>query len=284
MATGLTKDLLFLFLTKPSQGFHRVKFITMKVRKPAVAGYFYPSDKRRLEEYVDKLTKEKLEVEGAIKGLIVPHAGYECSGVVAGKVYALLKNGSYKRVVLVGPSHYTDFYGYSFGSFEAFETPLGMVEVDNPALKSFKGKALWDDIPHLHEHSLEVQLPFLQRLLKDFLLVPVVYGRIEAQRIKELLDMLCDENTLFVISSDLSHYYTDATARRIDAYCHRWILEGEEGFKEGCEACGKVGIEGALLYAKEKGLKARLIDYKTSAETCGDDKRVVGYGGYVFIS
>lgn len=255
----------------------------MRVRKPAVAGYFYPSDRKRLEEYVDRLMDEKVEVEGSLRGLIVPHAGYECSGIVAGKVYALLKNRSYKRVVLVGPSHFVDFNGYSFGSFHAFETPLGRVEVDHLVLKGFPEEAFWD-MPHLYEHSLEVQLPFLQRTLKDFLLVPVVYGRVEAKRLKELLDTLCDENTLFVISSDLSHYYPDEIARRIDAYCHRWILEGKEELKKECEACGKIGIEGALLYAKEKGLKAKLVDYKTSAETCGDDRRVVGYGGYVFTS
>lgn len=257
----------------------------MKVRKPAVAGYFYPSDKEKLISYIESFTREIPSIEGNIRGLIAPHAGYECSGSVAGKVYALLKDKSYKRVILIGPSHYVDFYGYSFGNFEAFETPLGIVEVDTMAIKEFsKGKEhLWD-MPHLYEHSLEVHIPFLQRLLKDFLLVPVVYGRIEGKEIKEILDNFSYEDTLFVISSDLSHYYPDDIARLLDGYCHRWILEYDGRAKEKCEACGKEGIEGALLYSKEKGLKLKLVDYKTSAETCGDSKKVVGYGAYAITS
>lgn len=257
----------------------------MKVRKPAVAGYFYPSNKEKLISYIEGFTKERSEIEGSVRGLIVPHAGYECSGPVAGKAYALLKGKSYKRVVLIGPSHYVDFYGYSFGSFDAFETPLGTVRVDTSIIKDISKEEinLWD-LPHLHEHSLEVQIPFLQRLLGDFLLVPVVYGRVEGERIKELLELFPSEDTLFVISSDLSHYYPDKIARVLDGYCHRWILEDDINSKERCEACGKRGIEGFLLFAREKGLKLKMVDYKTSAETCGDSKRVVGYGAYAFIS
>lgn len=257
----------------------------MKVRKPAVAGYFYPSNRKKLEEYVDKLTQGAVKIEGSLKGLIVPHAGYECSGSTAGKAYSLLRVKAYKRVLLIGPSHYVDFHGYSFGSFEAFETPLGIVKVDTSAIREFsKEEEHFWDIPHLQEHSLEVHLPFLQRLLGDFLLIPLVYGRVKGEDVKNLLEQFSSGDTLFVISSDLSHYYSDEVARKLDTYCHRWILGDGESFKEECEACGKRGIEGALLYAEDKGLKRWLIDYKTSAETCSDNKRVVGYGAYAFTS
>ncbi|MFN3870065.1 MAG: AmmeMemoRadiSam system protein B [Aquificaceae bacterium] len=257
----------------------------MRVRKPAVAGYFYPSDRKSLEEYADKFTQGTTKIEGDLRGLIAPHAGYECSGSTAGKAYSLLKGKGYKRVLLIGPSHHVDFYGYSFGSFEAFETPLGIVKVDTSAIREFSKKEehFWD-MPHLWEHSLEVHLPFLQKLLGDFLLIPLVYGRVKGEDIRELLEYFSSEDTLFVISSDLSHYYPDEVARRMDSHCHSWIVNMDESHKKGCEACGKKGIEGALLYAEDKGLKRWLIGYKTSAETCSDDKRVVGYGAYAFTS
>ncbi|MFN7064684.1 MAG: AmmeMemoRadiSam system protein B [Aquificaceae bacterium] len=256
----------------------------MRVRKPAVEGYFYPSKREKLEAYIDRFTEKSEEVKGVVRGIIAPHAGYECSGITAGKAYTLLKGKNFRRVILIGPSHYVDFYGYSFGSFQAFETPLGTVEVDLSAIRNFtKREEVFWDLPHLREHSLEVHLPFLQRLLGDFLLIPVVYGMVEGRDIKKLLEYFSSEDTLFVISSDLSHYHPDKVARDLDAYCHRWIL-GEEVSGEGCEACGKKGIEGALLYAKEKGLRRWLLDYRTSGETCGDDRRVVGYGAYAFTS
>ncbi|MCS6956999.1 MAG: AmmeMemoRadiSam system protein B [Aquificaceae bacterium] len=257
----------------------------MKVRKPRVVGYFYPSDRKRLADYVDRLTENRLDLGECVRGIIAPHAGYECSGPTAGVVYSTLRNKSYKRVVLVGPSHFVDFDGFSFGSFDAFETPLGVVTVDKEAIQGFaENHRMMMDEPHIYEHSLEVQLPFLQRILGDFLLVPVVYGKVEGYRLKLVLEHFCDENTLFVISSDLSHYYEDSQARVLDSHCHAWILKREEESKQKCEACGKSGIEAAILYSREKGLKAHLLDYKTSAETCSDRHRVVGYGGYAFTS
>ncbi len=258
----------------------------MRVRKPAVAGYFYPSDPEELRKKVEGLMEKRFEPEGKVVGLISPHAGYEYSGKAAGRVYALVKGKPIKRVLLIGPSHFVDFEGYSFGSFEAFETPLGKVPLDRISIEKYaeKRKELFYDEPHLWEHSLEVQLPFLQLALGEFLLIPVVYGRIEAREIKKLIEYFCDEDTLFVISSDLSHYYDDQTTRRLDSHCHMWVLKGSEEDGKKCQACGKRGIEGALLYARDKKIKAILVDYSTSADSFGDKRRVVGYGGYAFIS
>lgn len=258
----------------------------MKVRKPAVAGYFYPSEPNRLRKNIEELMKESIELKGEVRGLVVPHAGYEYSGKTAGKVYMLVRGKPIKRVLLIGPSHFFDFKGYSFGSFEAFETPLGEVFVDRESIESYakEKKDLFYDEPHLWEHSLEVQLPFLQLALGEFLLIPVVYGRVKAEDIRALIEHFCDGECLFVISSDLSHYYDDQTARKLDSYCHTWILEGDEDKGKLCEACGKRGIEGALDYAKRKNLRAVLVDYRTSADSSGDTARVVGYGGYAFIS
>lgn len=258
----------------------------MKVRKPAVAGYFYPANPERLKSLVDVLLGEEVRVEGKVRGLVAPHAGYEYSGRTAGKVYSTVKGKGFKRVVLVGPSHFVGFEGLSFGDFDAFETPLGLVWIDKESIEGFtRGRReLHEELPHLWEHSLEVELPFLQRALGDFLLLPVVYGRVRAERIKEVLEFFEGEDTLFIISSDLSHYYDDTTARRLDVNCHLWITEGREDLKEGCLACGKRGIEGAVLYARERGYRAVLVDYSTSAEASGERDRVVGYGGYAFIS
>ncbi|RMH80136.1 MAG: AmmeMemoRadiSam system protein B [Acidobacteria bacterium] len=257
----------------------------MKVRKPVVAGSFYPSDPERLRTYVEKLMEDPPNLEGSMKGLISPHAGYMYSGYTAGRVYGLLMGKDYRRVLLIGPSHFVDFEGYSFGDFDLFETPLGAVKVDREAIFSFtEDRKYFDGLPHLYEHSLEVQLPFLQVVLGDFSLVPVVYGRVSSEEIAKLLENFCDGRTLFVISSDLSHYYDYATAKTLDGYCHLWITKGERQAKLRCEACGKIGIEGALIYAGSKGLRATLVDYRTSGDSGGGKERVVGYGGYAFIS
>ncbi len=286
LRAGFTKYLPIPFFTKPCYSPHRFKFKSMGIRKPAVAGYFYPSDSDRLKRKVEEFTEKVIEPQGKVKGLIVPHAGYEYSGRTAGRVYALVKGKPIKRVLLIGPSHFVDFKGYSFGSFEAFETPLGKVFVDKESIEKYAGgkrELLWDE-PHLWEHSLEVQLPFLQLALGDFLLIPVIYGRAKAEDIRALIEHFCDGECLFVISSDLSHYYDDQTARKLDSYCHTWILDGDEDKGKLCEACGKRGIEGALDYAKRKNLRAVLVDYHTSADSSRDKTRVVGYGGYAFIS
>lgn len=257
----------------------------MKIRKPAAAGSFYSSDPERLRSYVENLMENPPRLEESIKGLISPHAGYTYSGYTAGRVYSLVRGKDYRRVLLIGPSHFVDFEGYTFGDFDLFETPLGPVQVDRDAIRSFtKGRKHFDNLPHLYEHSLEVQLPFLQMALGDFYLIPLVYGRVRGEDLLEVLEHFCDDGTLFVISSDLSHYYDYETARTLDSFCHLWITQRDERAKLRCEACGKIGIEGALLYANKRGLKALLVDYRTSGDTGGGKDSVVGYGGYAFIS
>jgi AmmeMemoRadiSam system protein B len=133
------------------------------------------------------------------------------------------------------------------------------------------------------EHSLEVQLPFLQRLSPNLAIVPIVYGRIDPETLAEFMEFFLEDDTHFVVSSDLSHYYPEEVARWIDEHCHRGIVEGDRESLKTCEACGKVGILASLIIAQRKKLKPKLIAYDTSASAFGDKKAVVGYGGYAFF-
>ncbi|WP_448584404.1 AmmeMemoRadiSam system protein B [Thermocrinis sp.] len=258
----------------------------MKVRKPTVAGSFYPRDPEKLRETVYKLlgnASSKVPV-----GVIAPHAGYAYSGKVAGKVYGLFRGSKGLSFLLIGPSHFVDFVGISFGDYEFFETPLGLVKVDRDRIEAFLMKfnppRALDNLPHLKEHSLEVQLPFLQVTMGEFSIIPVLYGRVKPEFLLEVIEFFCEYGTCFVISSDLSHYYTDEIARRIDAYCHEGITKLDQEILEKCEACGKVGILSVLMWSKRKNLRPELVAYATSADAYGNRDMVVGYGGYAFFS
>jgi AmmeMemoRadiSam system protein B len=256
----------------------------VKVRKPAVAGSFYPKDPETLKSLVDKLLEKNTKEEPV--GVISPHAGYVYSGKVAGKVLGLL-DGKELKVLLVGPSHFVDFEGISFGDYQFFETPLGKVKVDRERIEEFlrlyQLPHALDNRPHMWEHSLEVQLPFLQRLSPNLTIVPIVYGRIDPETLAEFMEFFLEDDTHFVVSSDLSHYYPEETARWIDEHCHRGIVEGDRESLKTCEACGKVGILASLIIAQRRKLKPKLIAYDTSASAFGDKKAVVGYGGYAFF-
>ncbi|ADO44641.1 protein of unknown function DUF52 [Hydrogenobacter thermophilus TK-6] len=264
----------------------------MKIKRPNVAGIFYPSDPKKLRDTVLALLKNSKLFPLKPVGLVAPHAGYTYSGAVAGAVYKQLENLDLSKdwmVVIIAPSHYFFFEGITFGSYQAFETPLGQVEVDRKAIERFidTRKSLrvsFSDIPYDKEHSLEVQLPFLQVLLKSFRLVPVLYSDAKPEEIKEVLNFFEGENTLFVVSSDLSHYHSENTARYKDSFCHAGIESLDVKLLGRCEACGITGITGAIFYARERNLKGKLIDYKTSGEVSEERHRVVGYGGYIFTS
>ena len=258
----------------------------MVVRKPAVAGSFYPKDAKALKKMVDSMLEER-SFERPL-GIIVPHAGYVYSGKVAGKVYGLFKGSKDLKFLLIGPSHFVDFVGVSFGDYHYFETPLGLVEVDRESidkfLDSFDFPHAKDNLPHVMEHSLEVQLPFLQRAVDDFSIIPVLYGRIEPETLLEVIYFFCNEGAYLVISSDLSHYYPDHLARQLDSYCHEGILKLNWDSLKDCQACGKVGILASVMWSKKKNLKPKLIAYATSAEAYGNKSSVVGYGGYAFFA
>lgn len=255
-------------------------------RQPAVAGLFYPDDPQQLRLLLEQYLQAVLPEAGVPKAVIVPHAGYIYSGPIAASVYARLKAGrkQIKRVVLMGPSHRVGFSGLALSGAEAFVTPLGQVFVDQEVAK------VLNDLPyvryleqaHSHEHSLEVQLPFLQMLLDDFKIVPIVAGDATAAQVSEVLARLWGgQETLIVISSDLSHYHDYRSAQQLDKATSMWI-ENLQYEQLGAEsACGKVPVSGLLKLAKDKALTAKTIDLRNSGDTAGDKARVVGYGAYV---
>ncbi len=259
----------------------------MQVRPAAVAGIFYPGSAAELSSTVDAFLKDAATNEAAPKALVAPHAGYIYSGPVAASAYARLKNAAspITRVVLLGPSHRVPFYGLAVPSAEYFETPLGRVHLDRDAIAHILAQNLVQemDMAHAQEHSLEVQIPFLQKTLGDFELVPIVVGQAEPTETAAVIEALWGgPETLIVVSSDLSHYLDYASAKEIDAVTSRAIesLHGEQiGYEQ---ACGRMPIQGLLVEAKRHGLKGKTVDLRNSGDTAGPRDSVVGYGAYVF--
>lgn len=258
----------------------------MSVRPPAVAGLFYPDDPRELRDAVRGCLPAPA-VATVPKAIIAPHAGYEYSGPVAGSAYALVRaaRDTITRVVLVGPSHRVAFTGLAVPSVTHFSTPLGEVAIDQEAVGRIRALPQVHvlDQAHAREHSLEVHLPFLQVILGDFTLVPLVAGEASPAEVGEVLEHLWGgPETLIVISSDLSHYHDYATARRMDAATSAAIeaLRGEAIGEE--DACGRVPVRGLLWAAERRRLGARIIDVRNSGDTAGPRDRVVGYGAYAF--
>lgn len=259
------------------------------VRPAAVAGLFYPAHAEMLRGLVRQFLAEgRARASGTSpKALIVPHAGYVYSGPVAGSAYALLEplRDTLRRVVLLGPSHRVSFSGLALSSAEAFETPLGAVALDPAAAERLAAlpQVHTSDAAHAQEHSLEVQLPFLQEVLGEFSLVPISAGDASAEEVAEAIDLLWGgAETLVLVSSDLSHYCDYEVARRLDRETTRAIEElRPEGLDEG-SACGRVPVRGLLVSAARHGLGARTLDLRNSGDTAGPRDQVVGYGAYAF--
>lgn len=259
------------------------------VREPVVAGSFYPADPEELEAIVNGYLGEVSVQpdETAPKALIVPHAGYIYSGPVAASAYAALRDQrrAIERVVLLGPSHRFPLTGLAASEADAFLTPLGVVPVDREAVESVLGLAQVRVLESAHalEHSLEVQLPFLQRVLGGFSLVPFAVGDASAEEVAEVLEALWGgRETLIVVSSDLSHYYDYDTAKQLDAATTRAIEECEPDQLASESACGRVPIRGLLLAAKRRQLRCQTLDLRNSGDTSGPRSQVVGYGAYAF--
>lgn len=257
------------------------------VRVPAVAGAFYPNDKSQLramiQGYLDRVQIQKAPP----KAIIAPHAGYIYSGPIAASVFAQLRQMRHdiQRVVLLGPSHRVPFTGLALTTADAYTTPLGTVPIDKEAcllLKDLPQVITYDDA-HIPEHSLEVEVPFLQEVLDQWSLVPLVVGQSSPEAISEVLERLWGgPETLVVISSDLSHYLDYETAQTIDQATSQAIesLHWQAISPEG--ACGRLPISGLLHRAYHTGLKPQTIDLRNSGDTAGTKDRVVGYGAYVF--
>ncbi len=252
--------------------------MSAKVRVPAVAGMFYPSDPDELRMQIGGFLAEAESHKGSSpKAVIVPHAGTVYSGPIAASAYALIQPEGIERVVLIGPSHHVFFHGMAASSAELWRTPLGDVPLER-----------FDSIPvndaaHELEHSLEIQLPFLQIVLGDFQLIPTVVGDAAKEEVAEVLDLLWGgPETLIVISSDLSHYESYERACEKDRATSQAIVDLDPRGLEPDNACGLVPVSGLLHLARQKGLRAELLDLRNSGDTAGPKDQVVGYGAYAF--
>jgi AmmeMemoRadiSam system protein B len=260
------------------------------VRPPAVSGLFYPASAEELRSAVEGYLRETPGRNGAPapKAVIAPHAGYVYSGPIAGSAFRTFAGAAavsaVERVVLLGPSHFVPFRGLALPGHESFGTPLGTVKLQGKGAQAALRLPQVRIIPeaHVREHSLEVELPFLQVLLGDFELVPLVVGEAEPDEVAEVLDRLWGgPETLIVISSDLSHYLSQDAARRADRQTADAILS-LGGPLDPRQACGAGPINGLLHAARARGLTAELLDLRSSADTAGDPSRVVGYGAFAF--
>ncbi|MCP3137208.1 AmmeMemoRadiSam system protein B [Pyxidicoccus xibeiensis] len=257
-----------------------------RMRAPAVAGSFYPASPSALARQVDGwLERTPAHVGDRPLALIVPHAGYVYSGRVAAAAYATLRGHPDKplRVLLLGPCHFLPLSGLAYPDVDVLCTPLGEVPLDDDlrqrAAKLRQVSA--STAAHEAEHSLEVQLPFLQRVLGHFRVLPLVVGRARAEEVEELLDLLWDDDVLPVISSDLSHYLPYEDAREADRETAERVLTLDGPLDAG-SACGAAAISGLMLAARKRGLHPRLLDLRSSGDTAGGHDEVVGYGAFAF--
>ena len=255
-------------------------------RDAAVAGTFYPGRGDQLRSTVRRLLDDAAATTPgpAPKALIAPHAGYVYSGPVAASAFgrAAPVRDRVRRVVLIGPSHFVRFRGLATSGAAAFATPLGCVEVDAGA-ESLLELPFVVDSPRAHdrEHCLEVELPFLQEVLDAFRIVPLVVGEASAEEVGGALELLWGgDETLIVVSSDLSHYLDYDAASRLDAATARAIEELRWDAIEPDHACGWAAIRGLLWVARRRGLAASTLDLRNSGDTAGPRDAVVGYGAW----
>lgn len=262
-------------------------------RSPAVSGLFYPSDAQSLELMLNKffiqkedektdLPKEKL------KGLILPHAGYVYSGQTAAAGYLQLKDlpqDLHYTIILIGPAHHA-YLDVSVGAYDAYETPLGLVSVNQEIAYEIMEKNNWDFVPsaHAQEHCLEVQLPFLQKSLKHFSIVPILCGSINPQEVaKALRPYLENPNVLFLVSSDLSHFLSYQEAQTVDLNSLTKILNLDLEKVNEIDACGVTGIKTLMQIAATSDYHLQLLDYSNSGDTAGKKDSVVGYASLAFL-
>lgn len=255
-------------------------------REPAVAGSFYPANPAVLHDLLQGFLTKIQPHPAAPKAIIVPHAGYIYSGPIAASAYARLTSvrDRISRVILMGPSHRLAFQGLAVSHADTFSTPLGVISIDQTAIAQLQHLPFvgYLDKAHSQEHSLEVHLPFLQQTLNNFKLVPIVAGEASPHQVSQVLDTLWGgDETLIVISSDLSHYHDYATAQTMDKHTSHLIEQLDYKNLSAESACGKVPVSGLLKLLQEKALQIKTIDLRNSGDTAGDKYRVVGYGAYV---
>ncbi|MGO0306017.1 AmmeMemoRadiSam system protein B [Endozoicomonas acroporae] len=257
----------------------------MIIRQPAVAGTFYPDSPNALASMIKEMLSDGRTRDFSPKVLIVPHAGFIYSGPVAASAYRLLHSmrKNIRRVALLGPSHRVPLQGMALPDCEAFATPLGNIPLDIAAMEELKQFSQVEtvDEAHTHEHSLEVQCPFLQECLDDFKLIPIVVGDTSPIAVAEVLEHLWgEEETLIIISSDLSHYHTYEEACYRDNQTVKAIEQLSCNLTGG-QACGCYPLNGMLKVAQHRGMDVITLDVRNSGDTAGDKSRVVGYGAFV---
>lgn len=245
---------------------------------------FYPLDREQLlaevRHHIDLADPPTLGFP--LRALVVPHAGYVYSGPTAGFGYRLLRDSSFTRVIMLGPSHFVAFRGLALPGADAMATPLGEIEVDTTIAERLLANPLVLDSADAHrrEHSLEVQLPFLQEVLPAVPVVPLLTGDVDPAEAAELLEDVLSDETLLLVSSDLSHYHSAATARRLDAATAKAITRIDADSLGWDSACGRTGIQIALRIAARRGYEVTTLDLRNSADTAGSPDRVVGYGSF----
>lgn len=277
------------------------------VRAPAVAGLFYPGEAAELSRTIDGyLAAAPNRAVTNLRALICPHAGYAYSGPVAAHAYKLLAGRDFSTVILLGPSHYAQFEGGSVAAVDAYATPLGTVEISPKAnalarcppytlepkclvqrpgwweQASKPAPATGQETPDTWEHSVEVQVPFLQKTLKHFKILPVVFGATDPAAAARVLVEQLDDTTLIVVSTDLSHYLPYGQARALDAQTITNICRLETGRLHHDDACGLTPVLTLMHLARLKGWQAELLDARNSGDTAGDKSRVVGYAAIAF--
>lgn len=257
----------------------------MIIRQPAVAGTFYPDSPTTLANLVKEMLSDARPRDFSPKVLVVPHAGFIYSGPVAASAYRLLHSmrKNIRRVALLGPSHRIPLQGMALPDCEAFATPLGNIPLDIEAMVELKQFSQVETVDEAHtcEHSLEVQCPFLQECLDDFKLIPIVVGDTSPIAVAEVIEYLWgEEETLIIISSDLSHYHTYEEACYRDNQTVKAIEQLSCNLTGG-QACGCYPLNGMLKVAQHRGMDVITLDVRNSGDTAGDKSRVVGYGAFV---
>jgi len=258
------------------------------IRQPAVAGAFYPGNKQVLVNDIRTFLDVTIldTNQASPKAIIVPHAGYVYSGQTAARAYAQLipEHNLIKRVILLGPVHRVPVRGLALPGVDAFATPLGEIELDQSAIASLANlnQVVVSPAAHALEHSLEVQLPFLQTVLDDFKLVPLAVGDATPAEVAEVLDTLWGgSETIIVISSDLSHFLPYEVAQTVDKETVQNILSMKDTLTHH-QACGGTPVNGLVLAARRRHMKPKLLDLCNSGDTAGDKSRVVGYASLMF--
>jgi len=262
--------------------------------RKAVVKEWYGGNCEAVEKYIDyfnKIIDENVDHQKAEeifsmnpKALIVPHAGWIYSGFSANFAYRIASGTNPKRVVVIGPSHKFPINGISVTLEDSYETPCQILPIDTEFSKKLIEKYDVENLEYVHvEHSTEVQMPFIAHYFGSIPVVELIYGNYDSKNLKSIIEYALKDNSLIVISSDLSHYYDLKTANSLDSYCLEAVNNLDVNDLEKCEACGKIGIGGMILAAKEMNLTPFIVDYRTSADVSGDKSNVVGYMSAVFV-